>query len=195
MRTWEDREREAQESLRAALERTHPQPPKLTPEEASQANLQKMTKLCEEKGLQMIKWKIRDKKILSLLEKPGDRLDSKLLERLSQLPVLEFNSRPSCSHTSKAAIESGVATGGLTCEMEGMLLIVSGYHVINYSILPDGSFIAFDLTAFSHLDRSQGNYDILTIRAPSLEKLIKLVTDLYGGHWETIDLAGLASYS
>ncbi|HEV7454674.1 MAG TPA: hypothetical protein VGO07_05440 [Candidatus Saccharimonadales bacterium] len=59
-------------------------------------------------------------------------------------------------------------------------------HCINYDELADGTAVGIDLTASVNIDREQGNFDVLALRAANVNALSQAVGELYGGDWRTV---------
>jgi hypothetical protein len=93
-----------------------------------------------------------------------------------------------CFFIAKDACLDQNFTGRL-CSHNGVSDFVGwSNHCINWHELADGSVIAFDLTASSNIDKNLGTFDVLLLRGKTLEQLLVLLNDLYGGDWNPIDI-------
>lgn len=95
-----------------------------------------------------------------------------------------------CIDIARRMVADGICSGILRSDagfsIEGTTDL-TGYwnHGVGYKMLTDNTVVAVDLTASHNIDQRLGNVDVLVIRAKSLEELIKLLNELFGGNWGT----------
>jgi hypothetical protein len=91
-----------------------------------------------------------------------------------------------CDEVARDTLDAGLATNIIYTDADAYDFVVWDNHFIGVDTLADGSVLAVDLTAAANITHGQGQFDILAIRADSMESLCVEMGDLYGGQWQIL---------
>lgn len=130
---------------------------------------------------------------------------SSCISFLDQLPAFQKKyvarpgyrySRGDCENMAKGALQPWTRDGETEQRAplaDGILhhrtahqehpLLEFDIHFMDYRRLPDGSIMAFDLTAEYNIDKNAGNYRALAIRAKDESSLFGILGKVFPGTW------------
>lgn len=160
--------------------------------EQSAKHAQMIDKFVEKRSLERKKYQNNGKTVLLLISSGDKGIESELVSKHIEQHVKELRRGMinHCFFIAERAIKDDIAVGRVSSPSGTSDFVGWRNHCINYSIFEDGSLLAFDLTASENINKRQGDFDILAIRATSLDKLLGMLNDLYGGEWVVMQNEG-----
>lgn len=153
-------------------------------EKSSQENRDKIHTFIETNKLEIQEYDIQNTRLL-LITDNLDAIDEHTIAKYinAQKAAEKRGILNNCFSIAARAVQNKSATGCLYTNEGAQDFVGWGNHCINYDYLDDGSIVAVDLTSRHNIDRQQGQFDILALKAPNMKLLVERVNNLFGGSW------------
>ena len=148
------------------------------------ANNRRIVNFAQKNDLQIKKITCGEYSILLIDEEGTQDIDEerilKLFQFYEQIKGTIFNN---CLDIAGRAVQQHIAQGCIGTQSGAYSFIEYHNHYCNYLWLPDQSTVSVDFTAGKNINKNNGDFHILAIRAHDVGSLWPKLDKLYGGHW------------